>query len=49
LLVQGFGPWHPARKMPLTGIASWIVIAFEIARRREFTCLHCGERCTVKI
>jgi hypothetical protein len=47
--VQGWGPWHPARKILFPGIASWIAIAFDIARYREFICLHCGEKCAVKI
>jgi hypothetical protein len=46
--VQGFGPWHPARKIFFPGIASWIAIAFDIAHHRRFTCLHCGETCTAK-
>jgi len=49
LLVQGFGPWHPARKILFPGIASWIAVAFDIARHRKFTCLHCGEKCAVKV
>jgi hypothetical protein len=49
LLVQGFGPWHPARKILLPGVASWIAVAFDIARPRECTCVHCGERFVVKV
>jgi hypothetical protein len=48
LLVQGFRPLHPARKIWIP-IASWIAVAFDIAFRREFICMHCGEKCTVKI
>ena len=47
-LVQGFGPWHAARKIVFPGIASWIGIAFDIARHKQFICLHCGEKCAVK-
>ena len=25
------------------GIASWIAVAFDIARHRQFTCMHCGD------
>jgi len=49
LLVQGLEPWHSTRKILFPGIASWIAVAFDIARHREFTCLHCGERCSLKI
>jgi hypothetical protein len=48
LLVQGFGPWHPARRILFPGIASWIAVAFDIARHREFTWLHCRERSSVR-
>jgi hypothetical protein len=46
--VQGFGPWHPDRKILFPGIASWIAIAFDIARHQRFICLHCGEKCAIK-
>jgi DNA-directed RNA polymerase subunit RPC12/RpoP len=49
LLVQGFRTLHTARKILFLGIASWIAVAFDIARHREFTCMHCGERCIVKV
>jgi hypothetical protein len=49
LLVQGFSTLHPARRILFLGIASWIAVAFDIARHREFICMHCGERCTVEI
>jgi hypothetical protein len=49
LLVQGFRTLHPARKILFTGIGSWIAVAFDIARHREFICMHCGERCTVEV
>ena len=47
--------WSPAdapgRKGVLAGpgIASWVAVALEIVRRREFTCMHCGEICIVKV
>ena len=47
--------WSPAdapgRKRALAGlsIASWVAVALEIVRRREFTCMHCGEICIVKV
>jgi hypothetical protein len=31
------------------GVASWIAVAFHIARHREFICMHCGEKCTVRV
>ena len=49
LLVQGFRTLHPARKLLLPGIASWIAVAFDIARHREFICMHCGEKCSVRV
>jgi hypothetical protein len=49
LLVQGFSTLHPARKVFLPGVASWIAVAFDIARHRNFTCIHCGETCIVRV
>ena len=49
LLVQGFRALHPARKRLLLGFASWIAVACDIARHREFMCMHCGEKCQVKV
>ena len=49
LLVQGFRSLHPARKRLLLRFASWIAVAFDIARHREFTCMHCGEKCHVMV
>ena len=49
LLVQGFRTLHSTRRVLFPGIASWIAVAFDIARHREFTCMHCGERCVVKV
>jgi DNA-directed RNA polymerase subunit RPC12/RpoP len=48
ILVHGRSPLHPARKI-WTPVASWIAVAFDIARHREFICMHCGERCSVKV
>ncbi len=48
ILVQGSRTLHPARhRLPL-GIASWVAVALDIARHREFTCVHCGRRGDVK-
>jgi DNA-directed RNA polymerase subunit RPC12/RpoP len=49
LLVQGFRTLHPARKILFPGIASWIAVAFDVARRQQLICMHCGERCVVKV
>jgi hypothetical protein len=49
LLVQGFRTWHPVRNVLVPGVASWITVAFDIARHREFICMHCGEKCSVKV
>ena len=51
LFIQGWGPWHPARKRVLRGlgVASWVAVARDIVFHREFTCLHCGETCTVRV
>src|SRR5205085_7997075 len=51
LFIQGWGPWHPARKRVLAdlGVASWIAVACDIAFHREFTCMHCGETCIVRV
>jgi predicted RNA-binding Zn-ribbon protein involved in translation (DUF1610 family) len=51
VFIQGWRPMHPARKRVLAGlgIASWIAVAVDIARNRQFTCMHCGERCTARV
>ena len=54
---QGFvlvGNWRtlrPARKRVLAalGLASWVPVVFDIVLHHEFTCMHCGERCLVKV
>lgn len=48
ILVQGSRSLHPARHRLPFGIASWVAVALDIVRHREFTCVHCGARCTVK-
>jgi len=42
---------QPGRKRLLVGlgIASWVAVALDNVRRREFTCMHCGEKCIVKV
>jgi len=49
LLVQGFRTLYPVRNVLLPGIASWIAVAFHIACHREFICMHCGEKCIVRV
>ena len=49
LFVQGWRTLHPARRVLLPGIASWIAVALDIVRSREFICMHCGQRCAVKV
>ena len=44
LLVQGGDELHPKRSRMPFGLASWVAICLDIALRREFTCLHCGQR-----
>jgi hypothetical protein len=48
LLVQGSSTLHPSAKALLPGLASWIAVAVDIVRHRDFTCMHCGERCIVR-
>ena len=51
LFIQGWGPWHPARKrvvIGFLGIASWVAVARDIVFHRRFTCLHCGETYTLR-
>jgi len=49
LLVQGFRTLHPVRNVLVPGVASWVAVAFDIARHREFICMHCGEKCSVRV
>ncbi len=49
LLVQGWSSLHPSRKRLPFGVASWLAVAFDITRHRKFTCMHCGEGCSVRI
>jgi hypothetical protein len=51
LLVQDWRTLPPARKRVLAafGFASWVAVVFDIVLHHEFTCMHCAERCLVKV
>ena len=51
VLVQGWRTLQPARKRVLAalGFASWVAVVFDIVLHHEFTCMHCAERCLVKV
>ena len=31
------------------GFASWVAVVFDIVLHHDFTCMHCAERCLVKV
>src|SRR5215831_8272943 len=51
VLVQDWRTLQPSRKRVLAplGLASWVPVVFDIVLHHEFTCMHCGERCLVKV
>ena len=51
VLVPYWRTRKPARKWVLAalGLASWVAVVFDIVLHHEFTCMHCAERCLVKV
>lgn len=51
VLVEDWRTLQPARKRVLAalGLASWIAVVFDIVLHHEFTCMHCAERCLVRV
>ena len=51
VLVQDWRTLQRARKRVLAalGLASWVAVVFDIVLHHEFTCMHCAERCLVKV
>lgn len=51
VLVQDWRTLQPARKPVLAalGLASWVAVVFDIVLHHQFTCMHCAERCLVKV
>ena len=51
VLVQDWRTLKSARKRVLAtlGLASWVPVVFDIVLHHEFTCMHCAERCLVKV
>jgi hypothetical protein len=51
VLVPDWRTREPARKRVLAalGLVSWVAVVFDIVLHHEFTCMHCAERCFVKV
>jgi hypothetical protein len=51
VLVQDWRTLQRAQKRVLAvlGLASWVAVVFDIVLHHEFTCMHCAERCLVKV
>ena len=51
VLMQDWRKLQPARKRVLAalGLASWVAVVFDIVLHHQFTCMHCAERCLVKV
>ncbi len=41
--VQGLAPIHPSA-VPQSGMSGWARVIWDVYRRQQFTCIHCGEQ-----
>lgn len=40
--IQGFSPVHPKARAQ-SGMQGWTRVVWDVLRKRQFSCIHCGE------